>query len=162
MDMGSLSNVYRGNNRTLRYALPQYREQSAELRRSTGRDYARSAQQLRAAGVPEADIPRMMTDQTIGAQQQQSSIYNRALDTEQQMREAKKAQRKSRLGRILGMAIDIPSRIGQYRLLSRSMSGGSQGQSTTQPQYTHLDRHQPGSAFQPYGAHKPYYSGQGR
>ena len=121
-DFGNFRNV--GSGSGLRYALPQYREASADLRRRTGRDYARTAQQLRAAGVPEADIPRMMTDQTIGAQQQQGSLYNQAQDMEQQMVQARKDRRKQRLGRILGMAIDIPFRIGQFKTLSGALKQG--------------------------------------
>jgi len=108
----------------LYYSRPQYNEATAQLRRRTGRDYARTAQQLRAAGVSEADIPRMLTDQTIGAQQQATSLYNQALDQEGQIREARKTRRQRRLGRVLGMAIDIPFRIGQYKTLSGALKQG--------------------------------------
>jgi len=108
----------------LHYARPQYEEAAAQLRTTTGRDYSRQAQRLRMAGVPEADIPRMLTDQIIGAQGQSSSLYNQALDMESQLREQRKAQRRNRLGRLLGLAIDIPSRIWQFKLLSKSLSGG--------------------------------------
>lgn len=125
MDYGQMQSTYEGIQRTrkpLYYAAPQYEEAARELRTNTGRDYARQTQRLRMAGVPEADIPRMLTDQQIGAQQQSQTLYNQALDAEHQLREQRRQQRRNRLGKLLGLAIDIPSRIGQFKLLSRSLT----------------------------------------
>lgn len=125
--MSSLFGGLSNRPQRLKYAGGEYREGMDDLRQSYGRDFARRQQGLRSSGVPEADVQRMLTDTTVGAQQQAGQLYGRALDYERQAREAKRARRRQRLGTALGIVASIPSQVAQFRMYNRALNPAQAG-----------------------------------
>ena len=110
------------------YDDPAFERAEGTMRRRFRTGRARTAHNLRRSGVDAADIPRLMTRQTIGEQQEFSDLVGKQQDIERQRTADRRARRRNRLGRILGTAIQLPMQIYGLRTARRAANNyGSSG-----------------------------------